>query len=280
VKIRTLAATLSLAAAAAPCLRAQTTQPAAPAPAPAPAPVSALRIDINIPENRLRLYDGDSLVKVYRVSVGMAGHDTPDGQFTIDHAEWNPWWRPPPESEWARNDHITPPGPTNPMGRVKLFFAPLYYIHGSPHVREMGTPASHGCIRMLNPDVIELARTIHARNGGSVSQQQIASLLAHPSQTRWSRIATPVPITIRYEPIVVRDGELLIFPDIYDRGRVHGEAVFQALIAAGYDPASIDRNAVRSVLEQAAGKKTAYTVKLSEAFTGLRPAGQAVAAGQ
>ncbi|HEX5314147.1 MAG TPA: L,D-transpeptidase [Gammaproteobacteria bacterium] len=30
------------------------------------------------------------------------------------------------------------------------------YIHGSPEERPVGTPSSHGCIRMRNDDVIEL----------------------------------------------------------------------------------------------------------------------------
>ena len=30
------------------------------------------------------------------------------------------------------------------------------YIHGSPETAEMGTPGSHGCIRMRNADIIEL----------------------------------------------------------------------------------------------------------------------------
>ena len=30
------------------------------------------------------------------------------------------------------------------------------YIHGTPHEALIGTPASHGCIRMRNADVIEL----------------------------------------------------------------------------------------------------------------------------
>src|SRR5206468_12228007 len=30
------------------------------------------------------------------------------------------------------------------------------YIHGTKHEDEIGTPASHGCIRMRNADVIEL----------------------------------------------------------------------------------------------------------------------------
>ncbi|MDR2187464.1 MAG: L,D-transpeptidase [Azonexus sp.] len=30
------------------------------------------------------------------------------------------------------------------------------YIHGSPDPAEMGTPGSHGCVRMKNADIIEL----------------------------------------------------------------------------------------------------------------------------
>jgi len=30
------------------------------------------------------------------------------------------------------------------------------YIHGSPEVAQMGKPGSIGCIRMRNPDIVEL----------------------------------------------------------------------------------------------------------------------------
>jgi len=30
------------------------------------------------------------------------------------------------------------------------------YIHGTRHEDKIGTPASHGCIRMRNTDVVEL----------------------------------------------------------------------------------------------------------------------------
>lgn len=266
MKLRILSTALALCCALAPAARAQ----AAPDTA-APRPASSLRIDINIPENRLRLYDGDSVVKVYRVSVGMPGHDTPSGQYTIDHAEWNPWWRPPPGRAWAADDHVTPPGPSNPMGRVKLFFAPLYYIHGSPNVRELGTPASHGCVRMMNRDVIELARTIHDRNAGSVSGDEITRLLARPSQNRASRIGVPVPLVIRYDPVIVRGDTLRIYPDFYKRNAVHTESVVQALMSAGYDAATIDRAAVRRVITAAGRARGIYAVPVASAFAGLRP---------
>jgi murein L,D-transpeptidase YcbB/YkuD len=263
VTLRPLAVALALSTAAAAAVRAQV--PAEPQPQ---LRVAGLRIDINIPENRLRVYDGDSLLKTYRVSVGLPGHDTPDGEFTIDHAEWNPWWRPPAR-DWAKDDHVTPPGPNNPMGRVKLFFAPYYYIHGSPHVQDLGRPASHGCVRMMNHDVIELARLIHDRNGGSVSGAQITRILAHPGQTQASTIATPVPLTLRYDPVVIAGDELRIYKDVYGRSRVHAEAVIQALIAAGHDPARIDRDDVRRVLAAAAAARGTYVVKVGDAFAGL-----------
>ncbi|HEX8432649.1 MAG TPA: L,D-transpeptidase, partial [Longimicrobium sp.] len=147
MKIRTLALALGLLAAP---LAAQ--DEAAP-----PPPSSGLRLDLNIPTNRLLVLDGDSVIRTYRVSVGLPGHDTPDGEFTVQRAEWNPSWRPPAR-EWAKDNEFTPPGPNNPMGRVKLFFAPLYYIHGTPDSASIGRAASHGCVRMLNRDVIALAR--------------------------------------------------------------------------------------------------------------------------
>src|SRR3712207_1349912 len=60
MKLKSLAAALALTLASA---------------ATAPA---QLRIDVNPPANRLQVFDGDSVIRTYRVSVGMPGHDTPD----------------------------------------------------------------------------------------------------------------------------------------------------------------------------------------------------------
>jgi murein L,D-transpeptidase YcbB/YkuD len=225
-----------------------------------------LRLDLNIPALRLAVYEGDKLIKSFGVAVGKPGHDTPTGEFTMDHAEWNPWWRPPPGREWTRGKEITPPGPTNPMGRVKLFFAPLYFIHGTPEAESIGTPASHGCVRMRNPDVIELARLIHERAAPGVTRQQIDRILAQPRNTRTIRFQHPVEVVIRYEPVVVEDGTLRIYPDLYSYNRIHSEAVYQALFTAGYDPNSIDRKAVSELLSRAAKQKNKLSVRVAEAF--------------
>lgn len=236
----------------------------------APSVAAQLRIDVNIPANRLRLIDGDSVIRTYRVSVGVPGHDTPDGEFTVGRAEWNPSWRPPEGREWARDAVFTPPGPNNPMGRVKLFFAPLYYIHGTSDTASIGQPASHGCVRMRNRDVVELARLLHHRADPTVAPSEIDGILRRSGTTRWSTFRAPVPLTIRYEPIVLEGEELKIYPDVYDRSRIHTEAVIQTLLAAGYDAASIDRQQIRALLRRADQADGPLTVRVADAFTGLR----------
>jgi len=243
----------------------------------ASAAAAQLRIDINIPANRLQVFDGDSVIRTYRVSVGIPGHDTPDGEFTVGRAEWNPSWRPPENREWARDAEFTPPGPNNPMGRVKLFFAPLYYIHGTPDSASIGQPASHGCVRMRNRDVIALARLLHQHAEPTVAPGEIDGILRRSGTTRWSTFRAPVALTIRYEPVVIEDDELRVYPDIYDRRRVHSEGVIQALLAAGYDASSIDRQQVRAVLQRAARADGVFSVKIADAFTGLERRGDLAA---
>lgn len=236
----------------------------------AAAPIQAqdaggLRLSLNIPELVLRVHDGDRVVKEYPVSPGVHGHDTPDGDFTIQRAEWNPWWRPPAR-EWAKNDRVTPPGPNNPMGRVKLFFAPYYYLHGTPHEKDLGTPASHGCVRMRNADAIELATLLHQRANPTVAASEIRSILARPSNTRHSTFRDPVPLEITYQPVVVRDGELRVYRDVYKRNRIHSEGVIQALMAAGYDVSRLDRSALNALVEQARRAKGVFRVGLAESL--------------
>ena len=238
--------------------------------AAAAAPLAAqdaqgLRLSLNIPELVLRVHDGERVVKEYPVSVGLPGHDTPDGTFTVQRAEWNPWWRPPAR-EWAKDDKVTPPGPNNPMGRVKLFFAPYYYLHGTPHEKDLGSPASHGCVRMRNADVIELATLLHRRADATVAVSEIKGILAKPSATRHSAFRAPVPLEILYQPVVVRNGEIRIYKDVYKRGRIHHEAVLQALLAAGYDIGGIDRAAVRDLLARAQRSRGVFAVNLDEAL--------------
>ena len=273
MRFRSFAAPALLALLLAAPGRAQTAQADA---APAAEP-TGLRLELNIPAQRLLLFDGDSVIRRYTVSVGQPGHDTPDGSYTIQRAEWNPWWRPPEGRAWAKDDKVTPPGPDNPMGRVKLFFAPYYYLHGTPHEKELGTPASHGCVRMRNTDVIELATILHRRASPTMPASAIPAVLRNYSNTRWVDFRNQVPLTIRYQPVVVEGGNFKVYPDIYHRYAVNTEMVYQALMAAGYDPTGVPRATVRSLLTRAAAAKGTFIVPVHDAFGDL-PAAPARAA--
>jgi murein L,D-transpeptidase YcbB/YkuD len=232
-------------------------------PASAQAP---LRLDLNIPALKLVVYEGERVLETYPIAVGKPGYDTPTGTFSITHAEWNPWWRPPTHREWARNEKVTPPGPNNPMGRVKLFFMPLYFIHGTPDGESIGTPASHGCVRMRNSDVIALSKLLHERAAPHVSAAEIDRILARPSQTRHVNFRNEIEVVIRYDPVVVEKGEIFAYPDIYNRNAVHSESVYQALVAAGYDVSKVEHTDVRRFVDRARGLRAPLVVKLDEAF--------------
>jgi murein L,D-transpeptidase YcbB/YkuD len=225
-----------------------------------------IRLDLNIPTLKLVVHDGDQVLQTYPVAVGQPGYDTPTGSYKISHAEWNPWWRPPTHREWARNERVTPPGPNNPMGRVKLFFMPLYFIHGTPDGQSIGTPASRGCVRMRNSDVIELAKLLHRHAAPNVSSAEIDRILARPSQTRHVNFRDQIEVVIRYDPVVVEKGEIYAFPDIYNRNAIHPEGVYQALVSAGYDVSNVDHADVRRFVDGARGKKVPVIAKLDDVF--------------
>lgn len=252
VKIRILLLALLLSLISAPSVRAQ----------------APLRLDLNIPALKLYVYEGDDLIETYPIAVGMPGFDTPTGQFEISHAEWNPWWNPPTHREWARGEQRTPPGPNNPMGRVKLFFLPLYFIHGTPEDGSIGTPASHGCVRMLNKDVIALAALIHERAAPQISDVELGRLTARPGPTRRVNLQHGVEVTIRYDPLVVEGSEIFAYPDIYNRKAIHTEGVYQALLAAGYDVSQVDHDDVRRFVDEVRGQKAPVVMRLDEAFGG------------
>lgn len=223
-----------------------------------------LRLDLNIPTLRLVVYDGDTVLHRYPVAVGEAEFPTPTGAFQVSSAEWNPWWRPPAR-EWAKNDKITPPGPDNPMGRVKLFFTNLYYLHGTPDEKSIGSAASHGCVRMLNKDVIALGTLLQLRTGTDKGPNFVKRVLGGRSTMRVGLPET-VPLTIRYEPIVVENGVIRIYPDLYARRNVHTEGVYQALLNAGYSVDALPRAEVRALLERAKKQKGTFSLAVADAF--------------
>ncbi|HEX8394576.1 MAG TPA: L,D-transpeptidase [Longimicrobium sp.] len=193
-----------------------------------------VEVVINIPSGRLELFEGSTLVKSYPVSVGSARYPTPRGSYKLSRVVWNPWWHPP-ESEWARNRKPTPPGTGNPMGRAKLHLDDLYYIHGTTAEGRLGAPASHGCIRMSNRDVIDLAQRVHRYSKPDITDARIEELSTFSRQERETTLPRYISVRITYEVASVRGDSIRVFPDVY--GRMSGEfsaKVRQELARVGY----------------------------------------------
>lgn len=122
-------------------------------------------IVINLAEYRLYYYpEGQSVVHTYPLGIGREGWGSPVGNTRISAMTSNPAWYPP---QSIRDEHaadgdplprVVPPGPDNPLGPYKMTLAmPGYLIHGSNKKFGIGMRVSHGCFRMLNHNVLELA---------------------------------------------------------------------------------------------------------------------------
>ena len=105
----------------------------------------------------LRLYKDLKLEKTYPIAVGMQGLETPAGLYSIQDKQVNPSWHVP-NSAWAGSlaGQVIPPGPQDPIKARWMGVDGGAGIHGTAEDGSIGSAASHGCIRMHIPDVIDL----------------------------------------------------------------------------------------------------------------------------
>jgi lipoprotein-anchoring transpeptidase ErfK/SrfK len=107
---------------------------------------------------RLTLYKRLKPAKTYSIAVGQIGLETPAGLYHIQNKAVNPAWNVP-NSAWAGSlaGQTIPGGsPNNPLKARWMGIFDGAGIHGTDAIGSIGTAASHGCIRMRIPDVIEL----------------------------------------------------------------------------------------------------------------------------
>ncbi|WP_027897299.1 L,D-transpeptidase family protein [Zestomonas thermotolerans] len=123
-------------------------------------------IVINLAEYRMYYFPkGRDVVYTYPLGIGREGWGSPIATTTITAKTPNPAWYPPKsirEEHAAEGEYlptVVPPGPDNPLGPFKFNLGVAgYLIHGSNKKFGIGMRVSHGCFRMLNDNVLELAR--------------------------------------------------------------------------------------------------------------------------
>jgi lipoprotein-anchoring transpeptidase ErfK/SrfK len=107
---------------------------------------------------KLRLFRHLKLAKTYPIAVGQIGLETPAGLYHVQNKAINPAWHVP-LAAWAGSlaGAVIPGGTAeNPLKARWLGIYDGAGIHGTDATYSLGHAASHGCIRMAIPDVIEL----------------------------------------------------------------------------------------------------------------------------
>lgn len=119
--------------------------------------VDTTRVLVDKSATTLYVYKRGKVVKTLRVAVGQPAYPTPSGHWKVINKVMNPAWRNP-GSSWASSmPKYIPPGPSNPLGVRALYLnASGIRIHGTNNIGSIGSPASHGCIRVANSQIIGL----------------------------------------------------------------------------------------------------------------------------
>jgi L,D-transpeptidase catalytic domain/Putative peptidoglycan binding domain len=105
---------------------------------------------------QLRVYQHLRLTRTYTVAVGQIGLETPAGVYHIQNKTVDPAWVVP-HSAWAGSlagQVIT--GADDPLKARWMGIFNGAGIHGTDETWSLGHAASHGCVRMSIPDVIDL----------------------------------------------------------------------------------------------------------------------------
>jgi lipoprotein-anchoring transpeptidase ErfK/SrfK len=113
---------------------------------------AAVKVRIDNSSQRMRVYVDGGLAHAWPVSTARRGYRTPAGHYRVQRME-RMWY--------SRKYHMSPMP-------YSLFFAGGYAIHGTSAIRQLGRPASHGCVRLHPANARALFALVRSRGGASV----------------------------------------------------------------------------------------------------------------
>lgn len=180
------------------------------------------RVVVNAPAYRMDLFQEGKLVKSYKIGIGYPEFPLPSGMRKASTIIFNPTWTPPDEA-WVKGK--MQPGKTveagskdNPLGPIKIPIGLPSLIHGGKAAARLGGFASHGCVGLTNPQVQDFALNLSKISDTPLTQEEIKGFEKQKTETKDFKLAKTIPVELRYETIVVEDGKLKIFRDVYERG--------------------------------------------------------------
>ncbi|HEV7859977.1 MAG TPA: L,D-transpeptidase [Pyrinomonadaceae bacterium] len=180
------------------------------------------RIVVNAPAYRMDVFENGRLVKTYKVGIGYPEFPLPTGLRKASDIIFNPTWTPP-DSPWVATmkkvkagEKVEAGSKLNPLGPIKIPIGLPSLIHGGKSPAKIGGFASHGCVGLTNPQVQDFARMLGQIGGANLTDADIANYAKNKTETKDVKLAHSVPVELRYETIVVEDGKLHVYRDVYD----------------------------------------------------------------
>jgi hypothetical protein len=131
---------------------------------------------INTTNNTFELYKNNEIIRKGRCSTGSFIHlevdstksftfETPKGVMTVQNKVTDPVWTKPDWAFYEEGLPVPPPGHSsrreaNVLGDYALILGKGYMIHGTLYQRLIGSPVTHGCVRMLDDDLEAVYNTL------------------------------------------------------------------------------------------------------------------------
>lgn len=211
------------------------------------------RVVVNAPEYRMDVFKEGKLIKSYKIGIGYPEFPLPSGLRKASTIIFNPTWTPPDEP-WVKGkvkagEKVQAGDKLNPLGPIKIPIGLPSLIHGGKSPARLGTFASHGCVGLTNGQVQDFAMVLSSLAGEQLSQEQIKAYEKAKTETKEVKLRQPVPVELRYETIVLEDGTLKIFRDVYERGTNTKENLASVLAAYGMSLDSLDPQLKEKILD-------------------------------
>jgi hypothetical protein len=231
-----------------------------------------IEITVNVPAFRLTLWQNGKEVKTYPIGVGQKDFPIAIGERQATEVIWNPAWIPP-DSDWVHERSGVRPGeiikasdPRNPLGKLKIPLGGGYLIHQAKGVGDLGGLVSHGCVRMLQSDLYDLAEKIVAARSSPVTKKQIERA-KRGSRQLMAKLDEPLIVDINYDTEVVEGGVLYLYPDVYERGTATVERLREELKENEVDTSTLSDRTLARMLGRV-GRRAAYVVSVESIAAG------------
>ncbi len=213
------------------------------------------RVVVNAPAYRMDLFQDGKLVKTYKIGIGYPEFPLPSGTRKATTLIFNPTWTTPDEP-WVEASNKVKVGQTiaagdklNPLGPIKIPIGSPSLIHGGKSAAKLGGFASHGCVGLTNKQVQDFALNIAKLSGTELMPEDVKNYEKQKTETKNVSLGKSVPVELRYETILVENGKLKIFRDVYEKGTNTEENLRAVLDTYGVSLDSINAPQRQKILD-------------------------------